>query len=645
MEQSQARKLAVILHADIVGSTELVQRNETIAHARIKDVFHRFSATISSYGGTTHELRGDALVAQFERASDAVSASLAFQIDNATFDGELKDDIRPQLRVGISMGEVVIADNTVTGAGVVLAQRLEQLAEPGGVCVQGAAYETVPQRLPFAYESLGEQEVKGFSEPVRVYTVALQSGQEIPAPESSAEAPHTSAGKSIWPRIAIGIATIAAIFAGGLAWWQQWRPVVEPASIDAMAFPLPDKPSIAILPFNNMSDDPSQDYFADGMTEDLITDISKLSGLFVIARNTMFSYKGKAVKVSQVAEDLGVRYVLEGSVRRAGDKVRINAQLIDAVSGGHLWAERYDGSLSDIFAVQDQVTSKIVSALSLNLTPVEQQALAKKGTTNSEAASPQAYDEFLKGWELRWRVNRESYARAEQHFKKALDYDPDYARAHAGLALLYMQIWQKGWHQDSGSPSAGWHRAREHLEAAMSNPDSLTHSLRSTLELHNRRHDKAISEARQAVALNPSSAEGHLVLAEALSYSGEPMEAIYNVELAQRLDPNLPGSYLVVQGRALFDRMAYQGAVRTLDKAREEIPDDTQSLIYQIAAYGHLGDSDYAGVALDQLNKLLKSDNLPSFTLSALRNRLPYKSTEALQHLRDGLIKGGVPEK
>ncbi len=404
----------------------------------------------------------------------------------------------------------------------------------------------------------------------------------------------------------------------------------EPAGL-----PLPNKPSIAVLPFINIGNEITDSYFSDGITDDLITDLSKLSGLFVISRNSSFKYKDHGVDVREVSKSLGVRYILEGTVRRSGERVRVNTQLIDGLSGGQLWAERYDGQMKDVFSLQDRMTEKIISALSLKLSPQEKVQLSKPDT-----ASAEAYDEFLKGWELRWRVNPESFARAEQHFKKALELDPEYARAHAGLALLYMQDWQ----QDSGSPSARWERAQAHLEAAMSNPDSLTHSLRSTLELHNGRHDKAISEARQAVALNPGSAESHLVLAEALSYSGEHMEAIFNVEKAQRLDPNLPGSYLVVEGRALFDRMAYHGAVRTLDKALQAMPDDTETLIYQIAAYGQLGQTDYAGVALNQLNNLLKSDNLPRFTLSVLRNQLPYKSPEAFQHLRDGLIKGGVPE-
>ena len=301
-------------------------------------------------------MRGDALVAEFGRASDAVEASLAFQAENTEFNSTLEDDIRATLRIGISLGEVVIADNTVTGEGVVLAQRLEQLAAPGGLCIQSAVHEAVPGRLPFEYDNLGEQEIKGFEEPVRAYAVRLKRGEAIPPPELHALIEGTPPARPKRQWIVGGLIAFLILVGGGLTWLQLWVPREEPASIERMAFPLPDKPSIAVLPFANMSGDSEQEYYVDGLTDDLITDLSKLSGLFVIARNSTFTYKGKSVKIQQVAEELGVRYVLEGSVRRAGDQVRINAQLIDATTGGHLWAERYDGSLADVFALQDKVT-------------------------------------------------------------------------------------------------------------------------------------------------------------------------------------------------------------------------------------------------------------------------------------------------
>ena len=299
------RKLAVIVHADVVGSTLLVQQNEALAHERIQAAFHKFSETIHSYGGIAREIRGDALVADFDRASDAVTAALAFQIANREFNSTLNDDIQPQLRMGISLGEVIIADNTITGAGVVLAQRLEQLADPDSVVVQGSVSETVPSRMPFNFKGLGEQKVKGFDQPVRSFIAALKPGEKPPAPEK----------------------------------------IVSASDATASSPQNPGDPSIAVLPFINMSNDPEQEFFSDGITEDIITELSKVSALMVIARNTTFVYKGEPVDVKQVGHNLGVRYVLEGSVRKSGNLVRITAQLIDAPTGQHIWAERYDREL------------------------------------------------------------------------------------------------------------------------------------------------------------------------------------------------------------------------------------------------------------------------------------------------------------
>jgi adenylate cyclase len=347
--QTPVRKLAVLLHADVIGSTTLVQINETLAHERIQDTFRRFSQTISSYDGIAHEIRGDALVAEFARASDAVSASMAFQVANTTHNEQISDDIRPALRIGIAMGEVVVADNTVTGGGVVLAQRLEQLAEEGGTCIQGAAYETMPKRLPFDYKNLGEQHVKGFDEPARVYAVSLKPGGVIPEPQTMFR-PETSAPD------------------------------------------LPEKPSIAVLPFNNMSSDAEQEYFSDGITEDIITELSRFRSLFVIARNSSFTYKGQSVDIRKVGHELGVRYVLEGSVRRAGESVRITAQLIEAQSGSHCWAERYDRKLDDIFAVQEEVSRTIAATL---LGRVEQDRLELAKMSRPENLA--AHDYLLRG--------------------------------------------------------------------------------------------------------------------------------------------------------------------------------------------------------------------------------------------------------
>ena len=292
MAEDLVPRLAVLLHADVVGSTELVRQNEALTHQRIVHAFRRFSETIAGHGGDGLGVWGDALVAEFPKTSDAVAASLAFQAANAAANEELPDDIRPVVRIGIAMGEVVFADDTVTGAAVILAQRLEQLAEPGCVCIQGAAYETMPKRLPFHCEDLGERAVKGFDEPVRVYEANLKPGATIPEPKPI--------------------------------------PRQKPELLDESG-----KPSIAVLPFDNMSSDPEQEYFSDGICEDILTGLSRYRELAVVSRGSSFAFKGLSVDVSEAASQLGAQYVLEGSIRKAGDRVRITAQLIDGATGNH----------------------------------------------------------------------------------------------------------------------------------------------------------------------------------------------------------------------------------------------------------------------------------------------------------------------
>jgi len=521
-------KLRVILHADVAGSTALVQQDERLAHERIQDAFRHFSGSIERYMGTVLELRGDALLAEFERASDAVTAALAFQVDHTYHLSQLKDDLKPAIRVGVAMGEVVIADDTVTGAGVVLAQRVEQLAEPGGLCITGAIHEALPRRMPFDLENLGEHELKGFDEPVRVYQVEPRHGEPIPPPQ------HKSQRKtSLKPwRLMVAIAVVVLLVAGGIAYWSKTSiPQEETASLDRMALELPDKPSIAVLPFTNMSNDPDQEYFSDGITEDLITDLSKIPELFVIARNSTFSYKGRAVKVSVVAEELGVRYVLEGSVRRVGNEVRINAQLIDALSGGHVWAERYDGSLSDIFDLQDSITEQIVAALALNLTG--------KRATKQQTSSSQAYDLFLQGWAHFQRHNAEDSAKAISLFEAAIQLDSKYAQAHAALAAVYWETWDNRWTEALDiSRSDAMKNAKAHLQEAMKEPSSLAHWVASNILIAEGNYETAVNEAKQIVALDANNADGYAILANALVLSGKSDASAGLVEKAIRLNPN-----------------------------------------------------------------------------------------------------------
>ena len=621
-------KLAVILHADVAGSTALVHLDEQLAHERIQDAFRRFGDTIKKYQGRVRELRGDALLAEFDRASNAVTAALAFQASHADHNTQLTDNIRPTLRIGVALGEVVIADNTVTGEGVVLAQRVEQLAEPGGLCITGAIHEALPGRMPFDLDNLGEQTLKGFEEPVRVYAAQLKEGESIPAPEVSR---HALFG---WKPAVAAVAIIAVIVLG---WFRPWEPQEEPASPERMAFVLPDQPSIAVLPFTNMSSDPEQEYFADGMTEDLITDLSKLSGLFVIARNSTFTYKGKAVKVGQVAEELGVRYVLEGSVRRSGDQIRINAQLIDALSGGHVWAERYDSSFSDIFALQDNITQKIVSALAVNLTAED---LGRQDL--KETISVEAYDAFLRGWTHYQLNTAQDAVRALPYFEKAIALDPNYGRAHAALAEVYWNGWSSEWARELGiSYQEADEKMKYHLKEAMNNPTPLAHQVASKIFSNQNRWDEAIDAAELAIAMDANNSRSYHAMARLLYKVGRSAEALDYIKKAMRLDPR--ADYVSLLGTIQYHAKRYNESAATLLRATKRNPDGMWSYIRLAAAYGHLGREQEATSAIEAFNELRAKRGQGAYTLGHI-GEWSFQKEADKEVLREGLRKAGLPE-
>ena len=629
-------KLAVILHADVAGSTQLVQQDEQLAHERIQDAFRRFSDTIGKYHGRVRELRGDALLAEFERASDAVTAALSFQSDHHDHLDKYKDDIQPKIRVGIALGEVVIADSTVTGAGVVLAQRVEQLAEPGGLCITSAIHEALPNRMPFSLESLGEHALKGFEEQVRVYRVQLVSGESVPPPQQKTNRQESPENR----RRMVVVGVVVILVAAGIAYWSKYSlPQEEPASIENMAFPLPDKPSIAVLPFTNMSDDPQQEYFADGMTEDLITDLSKISGLFVIARNSSFSYKGQQVKVRQVAEDLGVRYVLEGSVRRAGDQVRINAQLIDATTGGHLWAERYDGSLADIFALQDQVTAQIMNAMSVTLTQRELEDLGSTGTSNASA-----HDAYLQGLSFYFRNTPADNATAESHFKLAIELDPGFKRAYSALAKAYY----KGKESEYANAMVlFWRKAifRAHETLAKSEAENIadTHVVRSEMALYKHQLEVALWEAEQALMLNTNDVDALKAKARALIYSGQYEEGRKLANQVIRLDPVVIAEPLYLIGLSYFATGDYEKAADFIERAIENDPTTAIYVRLLAATYGKLGNNEANKVWRKYRKSWKRRDG--QFWIAAAVQFYPFQDLEILKHLADGFEAAGGVER
>jgi TolB-like protein len=427
------------------------------------------------------------------------------------------------------------------------------------------------------------------------------------------------------------------VAAGAALWLKPWEQREEPASLEAMAFPLPDKPSIAVLPFANMSGDPEQDYFADGMTEDLITDLSKISALFVIARNSTFAYKGKTVTIRQVAEELGVRYVLEGSVRRAGDQVRINAQLIDATTGGHVWAERYDGSLTDVFALQDKVTQNIVTALAVNLTAAERERQARK-----ETVSPEAYDAFLRGWAHYRLFTAEDLAKSVPYFEEAIRLDANYGRAHAALATVYWESWLNDWVKSLGmSYTEVGEKARRHLEAALKDPTPLAHRIAAKMHVFGKRWDEAVAEAERAIALDANDPDGYEAMGRVLVRVGRPAEGLEFIETAMRLDPQ--SDYLHRLGEAQFHLERYDEAAATLLRATKRNPGVAWNFLLLAAAYGQLGREQEAKSVIETFNKMRAKAGEHLMSLADIGG-WRFKFSADRERLREGLRRAGLPE-
>ncbi len=463
------------------------------------------------------------------------------------------------------------------------------------------------------------------AEVVREKTV----GEESAVLQSNQDTPRDKKNKSTSLRLLFTLLSIALLLAAFWLWsLQKNNPL-----------PLPDEPSIAVMPFVNIGNDPEQNYFSDGITEDLITDLSNVSSLFVIARNSSFQYKNKPVDVKSAAKELGVRFILQGSVRRNKNEFRINIQLMDSTTDENVWAERYDANTDDLFKIQDNITRKIISALSIQLTENDQELLSKSDTLNLAS-----YDEFLKGWERYWKFSRDDFAIAETHFKKALQIDPQNSRAHAALALIYWQAWLQKWHENYGTPHAGWTRAWKELDKAMLNPTPLTHSTKSAMLLINHRYEESIAEAEKAIKLNKNNASGYLALADSLSYSGLAESAIENAKKGMRLDPNFVAPYLFVVGRSQFDMGNYNEAIKSLKRALAVNPRDRDASIVLIACYGQQGLIDEAKSVLNTLNKEHKIQKLRPVTIDWLKNRWPYKAKAARDHLIKGMEKAGVPQ-
>ena len=583
------RRLAAILAADVVGYSRLIRADEEGTLDRLKALRNKIiDPKVAEHNGRIVKLMGDGMLAEFASVVDAVCAAIEAQRSITEHNAGLPEEKRIEFRVGINLADVVIDGDDIQGDGVNVAARLEGLADPGGICVSGGVYDQVRDRVDAPFEDMGKQEVKNIDRPMQVWRWAADTPTAAPNSEKKS----------------------------------------EPLS-------LPDKPSIAVLPFDNMSGDPEQEYFSDGITDDIITDLSKVSGLFVIARNSTFVYKGRAVDLKHVARELGVRYVLEGSIRRAGGKVRINAQLIDATSGSHLWAERFDGDLKDIFALQDQITESIVTTLAVTLTRAEQGRAMHK-----ETRILQAYDYVLRGTTYHHRLTREDNVKAKEMFVQAIELDPDYAPAYAGLAWVLVHDSNQGWSTD---PKASLELALEHARRAVLLDDGLAkaHMVLGDVFCWMKRHEQAVAEGRRAIALDPSYAEGHMALAYYLVTSGQAEKAVEEAQKALRFNPVYAHQiYYSVLGQSLYMTKQYEAAMAASEQGVSRDPNARGLRIWLAATYAQLGQMDDARCHAKELLRLW-----PNFSLQRLAKLLPYKSKPDLDHWIDGLRKAGLPEK
>ncbi|MET4691052.1 adenylate/guanylate cyclase domain-containing protein [Sinorhizobium fredii] len=587
---SENRKLAAILAADVVGYSRLAGADEDRTLARLRALrSDLIDPTIAVHNGRVIKRTGDGALVEFRSVVDAVRCAIEVQNGMVERNAGVPQDRRIEFRIGIHLGDVVEeSDGDLMGDGVNIASRLEGVAAPGAICLSEDAYRQVKARLDLSVSDLGNTQLKNIAEPIRVYSLRVGTTE---AKATATSEPVTS------------------------------RPTTE----------LPPKLSIAVLPFANMSGDAEQEYFADGISEDIITSLSKLPQLFVIARNSSFTFKGKNVHVQEVGRNLGVRYVLEGSVRKSGNRVRITAQLIDAPSGGHLWAERFDRDLTDIFAVQDDVTQQIVGALAINLTEGDRQRLAPEHTGNIEG-----YDYFLRGRELWHRLTKETNVAARDLLQRAIKLDPNFASAHAFLALTHVLDYLNGW---SPSPPNSREQAEELATraVALDDRDPRAHWALSIVELYSRRHDVAISEAQRAIVLNPNFAEGHVSLGEALNYSARADEALKHFDRAKVLNPYFPDVLLHFQALASFHLGRYEQAVGLLKErlTRNPVTDVSRALL--AASYGHLGRFDEARAAWQEVLRVN-----PDYSLEYRRKVLPYKNPDDFELVVDGLRKAGL---
>jgi adenylate cyclase len=542
------RRLAAVLAADVAGYSRLMGTDEEGTLAQLKAIRKTLvDPTIAAHRGRIVKTTGDGMLVEFASAVDAARSAAEVQRAMAKQNTNLPQDARIEFRIGIHVGDIIIDDSDIFGDGVNIAARLEGIAEPGGICVSDDAQRQIRGKINLAFDDMGPQSLKNIAEPMRAWRLQIDENSPLTTPKKTA---------------------------------------IEAAQPLA----LPDKPSIAVLPFQNMSGDPEQEYFADGMVEDIITALSRFRSLFVIARNSSFIYKGKAVDVKQTGRELGVRYVLEGSVRRGGNRMRITAQLIDATSGAHVWADRYDRDLSDVFAVQDEITASVAAIIEPALADAEQQRVLRKSPDSLDAW--EAYQRGL------WHFNKyspEENKTALNFFRQAIALDPNFASGHYGYALaLQWEIWHF-----SARPFIevqGAARTEAQIAVSLDDKDAMAHAILAHMMMWNSEWEAAIAEARTAIALNPNSAFVISMLGCVLGFGGYREEALARLQQAKRASPHDPLMWLWTMwtgAMQLFSR-DFDAALQTYHQLLRLRPGWAQGQVNLAMCLGHLGRIDEA---------------------------------------------------
>jgi adenylate cyclase len=581
-EELTKRKLRAILTADVKGYSLLMADNELATIATLKSYRQKMTLLIQQHQGRVVDSPGDNILAEFASAVDAITCAVKIQEELKERNAELSEDRKMQFRIGINIGDIVQDADRIYGDGVNVAARIEGLAEPGGICISRNTYDHIKDKLKLGYEYLGEHEVKNIKDPVRVYKV-LMDPRNVGKLLGEKKRPL----KTKW--VVFSAIVIIAFCCMILLFY-----IAKTGPFDKEL--AEEVPSIAVLPFNNLSNDPEQEYFSDGMTDDIITDLAKISGLMVISSNSTFTYKGKEIKIPVIAKELGVKYVLEGSIRRAGNEVRINAQLIDAVTDHHIWADRFDGKNENIFDLQDKITERIVSALSVKLSDPEQKVITDTGTDNFLA-----YEEYLKGMNYMRKFTPKDYVKAIGHFKKAIEIDRNYSQAYASLAQTYMSALQGGkrfWDEIGTDWPTTKLLARYYVELAMKKPTSRSYQALALLELYKRNFSRAVDYAEHAVAISPNDADALHNLGRIMVFADNPVEGIKYLKRSIMLDPLHKSTGGI--GFAYFTMGDYEQAVKYIEKQLKDYPETYGVRAILASAYAFLGNDIKAKKAFEE---------------------------------------------